>query len=109
MLPVFPTVLGMLLLLLLLLTPMPMRPQDGLRQLKGRRRWRPDHKARQQWKKRTLQQRAGATGKASSVNHPTTQLISQHRPAHGPCGDLRPAAKIPSQPYGAPSALGSET
>ena len=72
MLPVFPTVMGMLLLRLLLLTPMPMLLEGGQSKFKGRHPWRPDQKARRQWKKKTLQQRAGATGRALSANHPDT-------------------------------------
>ena len=75
-LPVFPTVMGMLLLLPPLLTPIAMRPQGGRRKLKGRHRWRPDQKARQQWKKKTLHQRAGATGSASSANHRDTHTTT---------------------------------
>ena len=56
--------------------------------------------AHRQWKKKTLKKFGGATRSASCANHPTTQFISQHRPTHNPCGDLRPAYRNPSHSYG---------
>ena len=41
-------------------------------EIQGRLAMWPDQKARQQWKKTTLQKTAGATRRALSANHPTT-------------------------------------
>ena len=41
----FPTVMVMpMVMLLLLLMPMPIRPEGGQKKMKGRQRWRPNHK-----------------------------------------------------------------